>query len=352
MTSSTRFLSEACFGSSVAALVLAVGSVGYAAEINGAVAAKLRADYAVARVGVNGFKFDYNHIVQPGTVLRVRIPGIYADPANTPQAIINTVIVNGEAQQQRGLLSAMSNTTQGHTFEKDEQVYVTKIDLRQDGVHFELLTAGTSMPRYRAEVKFMIPNLAAMDAAGVEQVIGRALAGGAGGGGGGADGAGVEQAGGSGVGAGAGAAAGAGSGLRSGPSRPGVAAISGAQEARIKAQVEHAPAALSKEVAEAEDTLRGFLATESCINDYVGRSQIQAYLGPHGDINAVSPPFFAMRFHDKGTCVDLTRIQGWAPLSLNAFEFQVVYTAADSGESTVRRHVAQREPDGTWLMNR
>ena len=55
-----------------------------------------------------------------------------------------------------------------------------------------------------------------------------------------------------------------------------------------------------------------------------------------------------MRYHDKGICMNVTRLQDWTALSLNAVQFQVVYTAADSGESIVRTHTMQREPDGTW----
>lgn len=35
------------------------------------VSAKLKADYVLSRVGTIGLKFDYNRVLQPGTVLSV-----------------------------------------------------------------------------------------------------------------------------------------------------------------------------------------------------------------------------------------------------------------------------------------
>jgi hypothetical protein len=55
----------------------------------------LKAEYRPTKVGISAFQFDYNRITQPGSVLVVRIPGIYADVADTKQAIVKTKIVNG-----------------------------------------------------------------------------------------------------------------------------------------------------------------------------------------------------------------------------------------------------------------
>ena len=147
----------------------------YAASSDADVASKLKADYVVSHVGTSGLKYDYNRILQPGSVLAVRIDGIYADLASTPQAIVGTVITNNVAQQQRGLLSALSSTNQGRMLRVGEQVYLTKMDVKQDSVRFELLTAGTALPRYRAEVRFAIPDLNDKQPAEVEQIISAAL---------------------------------------------------------------------------------------------------------------------------------------------------------------------------------
>ena len=332
--------------SSKGLLVLSLLSVGllggtlpaaaYAASSDADVASKLKADYVVSHVGTSGLKYDYNRILQPGSVLAVRIDGIYADLASTPQAIVGTVITNNVAQQQRGLLSALSSTNQGRMLRVGEQVYLTKMDVKPDSVRFELLTAGTALPRYRAEVRFAIPDLNNKQPAEVEQIISAALSSKP------VSGTGNDD-------------------QRSHPpqdasphrstSRPGVAAISPEQEQRIATQLSHAPAGVSKQVADATETLKSFIGLNSCIFDYSGKSQLQAYLGPHGDLNAVNPPYVALHYHDKESCLDVIRIQGWSALSLNAVQFQVVYTAADSGESVARTDTMQKEPDGTWLMN-
>lgn len=216
-----------------------------------------------------------------------------------------------------------------------DPVYILKLDVKQDSVRMELLTAGNALPRYRAELKFNIPGLSAMQPAQVEQVIGTALS---------SELPELHPGGGA-------ISSQTTSNHAAHVSRPGVAPISQEQAAHISSLLERAPASVAKQVAQAADTIKPFIALESCITDFSGKSQLQTYLGPHGDINAVSPPALALRYHDKGSCLDLTRFQGWTPLSLNAVQFQVVYTAADSGESAVRTHVMQQEPDGTWLMN-
>ena len=89
-----------------------------------------------------------------------------------------------------------------------------------------------------------------------------------------------------------------------------MAPITPAQEQRIAEQLKRAPASVVKRVAEATDTLQPFIALDSCINDYAGKSQMQTYLGPHGDLNAVVLPYVVLHYHDKGSCLDVTRNPG------------------------------------------
>jgi len=48
------------------------------------------------------FKTDYTRITKPGEILAVRLPGIYADVANTENAIVNTNYANGQISQATG----------------------------------------------------------------------------------------------------------------------------------------------------------------------------------------------------------------------------------------------------------
>ena len=137
----------------------------------------LKVDYPITKVGVTMLKFDYNRITQPGCVLVVRVPGIYADVASTTQAIVNTTIEDGKAVQQKGFLASLSKTGQSRTLNPDEKVYVTKLDIKRDVVHFELITenvttlAGGEGTRYRAEVNFHIPDLESMKPEDVKKTI-------------------------------------------------------------------------------------------------------------------------------------------------------------------------------------
>src|ERR1700757_4493836 len=144
-------------------LVLLCTGTGFAADWKKSLEESLRAEYRPTKVGISAFQFDYNRITQPGTVLIVRIPGIYADVADTKQAIVKTKIVNGEAVQQKGVLASLSFTKQSRQLNVGEHVYVTQVSVKDDGIQFELLTqdpaavvvdGNTIQSRYRSEVFF------------------------------------------------------------------------------------------------------------------------------------------------------------------------------------------------------
>jgi hypothetical protein len=143
-------------------VLLCAGS-SFAANWKQSLEESLKAEYRPTKVGISAFQFDYNRITQPGTVLVVRIPGIYADVADTKQAIVKTKIVNGEAVQQKGVLASLSFTKQSRQLSVSEHVYVTQVSVKDDGIQFELLTqdpaavvvdGNTIQSRYRSEVFF------------------------------------------------------------------------------------------------------------------------------------------------------------------------------------------------------
>jgi hypothetical protein len=181
MPHSSSFRSSALFRAAVLAATLPfLAARSYAADA--ALAETLKADYPITKVGISMLKFDYNRITQPGITLTVRIPGIYADVANTQQAVINTNIENGQAVQQKGFLAGLSKTGESRTLNPNEQVYVTKLDVKPDMIHFELVTTnvttlgGGNGTRYRAEVNFRIPNLDSMKPEDVKKAIDAVIA--------------------------------------------------------------------------------------------------------------------------------------------------------------------------------
>ena len=138
----------------------------------------LVADYPLTQVGVVTFKTDYNRITKPGTILAVRVPGIYADQANTEDAIVNTNVVNGQVSQATGFSAAFgSSTANSRTLNANEKVYVTDILVKRDAVQVELLTVDTTTladgrgTRYRAELNVKLPGLDNMTAEEVKKAI-------------------------------------------------------------------------------------------------------------------------------------------------------------------------------------
>jgi hypothetical protein len=156
----------------------------YASTPDTPLVAAIKADYPLTKVGVALLQFDYNRITEQGVVLTVRIPGIYADVAGTKQSIIKTNIENNQASQQKGYLASLSKTGQSRTLNPAETVYVTRLDVKDDTVHMELLLLTTNVTtlafgdstRYRSEVVFRIPNLPSLTPDEVKKTIDGAIA--------------------------------------------------------------------------------------------------------------------------------------------------------------------------------
>ena len=93
------------------AVSTAVPSLAVGAPNSKALREALVADYPLTRVGVVMLKNDYNRITQPGGIYAVRVPGIYADVANTDNVIVNTNIANGQVSQATGFSAAFGGNT-------------------------------------------------------------------------------------------------------------------------------------------------------------------------------------------------------------------------------------------------
>ena len=138
----------------------------------------LVADYPLTKVGVVMFKTDYNRITQPGVILAVRLPGIYADVANTQDSMVNTNFANGQVSQATGFAAAFgSNTGHSRTLNPNEKVYVTDVLVKRDAVQLELLTVDVTTladgqgTRYRAELNVKLPGLDTMTPGDVKKSI-------------------------------------------------------------------------------------------------------------------------------------------------------------------------------------
>ena len=144
----------------------------------------LIAAYPLTKVGMTGLvQFDYARITQPGAILVVRLPGIYADLANTKNVIVNTNYQDGQLTQATGFAAAFGgNTGQSRTLNPNEKVYVTQITVRKDSVLMELLTTDVTTlgdgrgTRYRAELNVKLPNLDNMTPEDVKKTIDTVIA--------------------------------------------------------------------------------------------------------------------------------------------------------------------------------
>src|ERR1700678_95232 len=150
----------------------------FVAPNSGGMREALVADYPLTKVGVVMFKTDYNRITQPGVILAVRLPGIFADVANTQDAIVNTNFANGQVSQATGFAAAFgSNTGHSRTLNPNEKVYVTDVLVKRDAVQLELLTVEVTTladgqgTRYRAELNVKIPGLDTMTPDDVKKSI-------------------------------------------------------------------------------------------------------------------------------------------------------------------------------------
>lgn len=163
----------------IAALPLLSPSILNAENKHEALNEALQARYTLTKVGVPFSKSDsHRRIIEPGTLLVVRIPGIYADMANAKHAVVNTIFGNGEVSQQlgQGDLTSPIETSTGRQLNVNEQVYVTKLHVKSDSIHFALMThdvttlAGGNTTRYRSKLVFRFPKKV-LDTMSVDDVM-------------------------------------------------------------------------------------------------------------------------------------------------------------------------------------
>lgn len=105
-------------------------------------------------------------------------------------------------------------------------------------------------------------------------------------------------------------------------------------------------------VESATPAIAEFIERLACATSYQAMGALNAYAAPDQDLRNHPRPMGTMRYHDKGSCLTVTRVQGWRAPANNALEFEVVYTAEDSGEVFKLGHEAVRQPDGVWLFTR
>lgn len=138
---------------------------------------------------------------------------------------------------------------------------------------------------------------------------------------------------------------------------PGYAIASDAQLAGYSGEIGKnvSNAKLRPLIEEASPAIAEFIGRLACLVDIKGTSAMDAYAAPGVSLHnryVMMRPMYNMRYHDKGSCLTVSRVQGWKSPANNALQFEVVYKADDSGEIKKLDHEAVRQPDGTWMFTR
>ncbi|MES2316139.1 MAG: hypothetical protein V4631_01475 [Pseudomonadota bacterium] len=108
-------------------------------------------------------------------------------------------------------------------------------------------------------------------------------------------------------------------------------------------------------VKDATPAIANFIGKLACVVDSTGSRSLNEYGAPGVELHnryVSNHPMYQARYHDKGSCMSVTRVHGWASPANNALEFEVVYKAEDSGEIKKLTHEAVRQPDGAWMFTR
>jgi hypothetical protein len=139
------------------------------------------------------------------------------------------------------------------------------------------------------------------------------------------------------------------------PAMRGFAAASDAQQAGFQQQIpKNVPnQKLRPMVDEAAPAIAAFIGQLACVVDTTGANALNAHAAPGIDLHnryVGLHPMRLARYHDKSTCMSVSRVQGWKAPANNALQFEVVYKADDSGEISKLSHEAVRQPDGVWLF--
>lgn len=100
-------------------------------------------------------------------------------------------------------------------------------------------------------------------------------------------------------------------------------------------------------IAEAKPTIEKVLEMQACFYPSHSYGLYKSDGGNHFYV-----PDGSFSFHNKLECVNVQRVKDWKMIANNAFRFNVVYVAEDSGQSAQMGYEMQKQPDGVWLFNK
>ena len=108
-------------------------------------------------------------------------------------------------------------------------------------------------------------------------------------------------------------------------------------------------------VSEAAPAIAAFIGQLACLSEHSGASALNVHAAPDTDLQnryVGLRPMRLAKYHDKASCMSVSRVHGWKSPANNALQFEVVYKADDSGEISKLSHEAVRQADGVWLFTK
>lgn len=130
-----------------------------------------------AKYGLTKVSWDKVRVTDPGPVYVLKAEGVNADRATDMTMLVNKV-VNGHVEQPKGFGASMFSKQTTKQFKPGERLYLTKIEIKDEGLLFWFISTETSdysehgstkQTRYRAVLGFEIPK-ASMEASQIDDI--------------------------------------------------------------------------------------------------------------------------------------------------------------------------------------
>jgi hypothetical protein len=151
---------------------MVVMTVGHAQDWKKTLEESLASNYELTKTGM-----DRVRITKPGTVFVVRKDNINGDVASSMFQFVNKVMPDGTIVQGSG-------EGNGRVFKVGEKVYLFKIDVKNDGVHFGVISADTyqvvqhgadHQTRYKAVITFQFPSIETMTPEAIKKAVSQVI---------------------------------------------------------------------------------------------------------------------------------------------------------------------------------
>jgi hypothetical protein len=120
----------------------------------------LKAKYQVAHMGI-----DRLRITKPGTIMVIRKEGVRANPS-IDMGNLTDKVIDGQVQGPKGFSAALFSNQRDQSLKAGTTVYITRINVRNKDVRFDVVTCDTSnievsghtrYMRYAATLDFQFP---------------------------------------------------------------------------------------------------------------------------------------------------------------------------------------------------